>query len=61
MRARLLAAALVALGFGAAAPEGPEGVFRGVTKGSRLEHVEDLVLRNVVLEPERQGNGEEQP
>ena len=28
-----------------------DSAFRGVTKGSRLEHVEDLVLRNVVLEP----------
>ncbi len=28
-----------------------DSVFRGVAKGSRLEHVEDLVLRNVVLEP----------
>jgi polygalacturonase len=36
-----------------------DSVFRGVAKGSRLEHVEDLVLRNVVLEPEGQGNGEE--
>ena len=30
-----------------------DSAFRGVTKGSRLEHVEDLVLRNVVLEPAR--------
>jgi polygalacturonase len=28
-----------------------DSAFRGVAKGSRLEHVEDLVLRNVVLEP----------
>jgi polygalacturonase len=28
-----------------------DSVLRGVTKGSRLEHVEDLVLRNVTLEP----------
>jgi polygalacturonase len=28
-----------------------DSAFRGVTKGSRLDHVEDLVLRNVVLEP----------
>ena len=28
-----------------------DSAFRGVTKGSRIEHVEDLVLRNVVLEP----------
>ena len=28
-----------------------DSAFRGVTKGSRLEHVEDLVLRDVVLEP----------
>ena len=30
-----------------------DSAFRGVAKGSRLEHVEDLVLRNVVLEPAR--------
>jgi polygalacturonase len=30
-----------------------DSAFRGVVKGSRLEHVEDLVLRNVVLEPAR--------
>lgn len=28
-----------------------DSAFRGVAKGSRLEHVEGLVLRNVVLEP----------
>jgi hypothetical protein len=28
-----------------------DSVFRGVADGSRLEHVEKLVLRNVVLEP----------
>jgi polygalacturonase len=28
-----------------------DSAFRGVAKGSRIEHVEDLVLRNVVLEP----------
>jgi unsaturated rhamnogalacturonyl hydrolase len=28
-----------------------DSALRGVTRGSRLEHVEDLVLRNVVLEP----------
>jgi polygalacturonase len=28
-----------------------DSAFRGVAKGSRLEHVEDLVLRNVALEP----------
>jgi polygalacturonase len=28
-----------------------DSVFRGVTEGSRLEHVEELVLRNVALEP----------
>jgi polygalacturonase len=28
-----------------------DSVFRSVAKGSRLEHVEDLLLRNVVLEP----------
>ena len=28
-----------------------DSAFRGVLKGSRLEHVEDLVLRNVTLEP----------
>ena len=30
-----------------------DSVFRGVAEGSRLEHVEELVLRNVVLEPAR--------
>jgi len=30
-----------------------DSAFRGVVKGGRLEHVEDLVLRNVVLEPAR--------
>ena len=29
-----------------------DSAFRGVAKGSRLEHVEDLTLRNVVLVPE---------
>jgi len=28
-----------------------DSAFRGVAKGSRLEHVEDIVLRNVTLEP----------
>jgi hypothetical protein len=28
-----------------------DSVFRGVAEGSRLEHVEELVLRNVALEP----------
>jgi polygalacturonase len=28
-----------------------DSAFRGVAEGSRLEHVEELVLRNVVLEP----------
>lgn len=28
-----------------------DSALRGVTKGSRIEHAEDLVLRNVVLEP----------
>jgi hypothetical protein len=28
-----------------------DSVFRGVAEGSRLEHVAELVLRNVVLEP----------
>ncbi len=28
-----------------------DSAFRGVAKGSHLEHVEDLLLRNVVLEP----------
>ena len=31
-----------------------DSVFRAVAKGSRLEHLEDLVLRNVVLEPAEQ-------
>jgi polygalacturonase len=30
-----------------------DSVFRGVTEGSRLEHVAELVLRNVALEPGR--------
>jgi len=30
-----------------------DSVFRGVAEPSRLEHVEELVLRNVVLEPGR--------
>lgn len=30
-----------------------DSTFRGVTKGVRLEHVEDLVLRGVTIEPER--------
>ena len=30
-----------------------DSVFRGVAKGSLLENVEELVLRNVVLEPAR--------
>jgi len=30
-----------------------DSVFRGVAEASRLEHVEELVLRNVVLEPGR--------
>jgi polygalacturonase len=29
-----------------------DSAFRGVAKGSRLEHIEDLALHNVVLEPE---------
>jgi polygalacturonase len=28
-----------------------DSAFRGVARGSRLEHVEELVLRNVALEP----------
>jgi hypothetical protein len=28
-----------------------DSAFRGVARGSRLEHVEDLTLRNVVIEP----------
>jgi hypothetical protein len=28
-----------------------DSAFRGLARASRLEHVEDLVLRNVVLEP----------
>jgi hypothetical protein len=28
-----------------------DSVFRGVREGSRLEHVEELLLRNVALEP----------
>jgi polygalacturonase len=37
-----------------------DSAFRDVAKGSRLEHVEDLVLRNVILEPAQQkGNTEE--
>jgi polygalacturonase len=31
-----------------------DSVFRGVLRGSRLEHVEDLVLRNVRIEPGNQ-------
>jgi hypothetical protein len=33
--------------------DGRESWFRGVATGCRLERVEDLVLRNVVVEPEK--------
>jgi polygalacturonase len=38
-----------------------DSAFRGVAKGSRLEHVEDLTLRNVVVEPAPQESTRKEP
>jgi hypothetical protein len=36
-----------------------DSVFRGLAEASRLEHVEELVLRNVALEPDGRTTREE--
>jgi len=37
-----------------------DSVLRGVARGSRLEYVEELVLRNVVIEPSTESANQEE-
>jgi len=37
-----------------------QSVLRGVSRGSRMEHVDELVLRNVVIEPSKQPANQEE-